>query len=226
MIDILTVFLKKHLGARDAEATASVLGDWAAIHRTSKHGAAASALASFALPEQEAFGAQRVMRVFTGESTAAEELAGAFCENAAGAGWAAKRADLLPLVRLAACQSEGLAMNLAFEEAGGMQPAYHAHSCWGFVVDKLESYEGEGIAPELVSTAKELLTDLDDNVGRLHAAPYFEVVLQGWEALGGCTYTFRALMDIVKMSEGWPETPESRLALKDAFATVGAEKGE
>lgn len=226
MTDILTVFLKKHLGARDAKATASVLGDWAATRRTSKHSAAASALASFALPEKDSFGVQRVMRIYTGESTVAEELAGAFCENAAGAGWAAKRADLLSLVRLAAHQSEGLAMDLAYEEAGGMQPVYHAHYCWGLVVDKMESHGDGEIAPELVSTAKELLNDLDDHAGHLHPTPYFDVVLQGWEALGGYTYTFRALMDIVKMAEGWPETPESRPAFKEALGSVGAEKAK
>lgn len=46
-----------------------------------------------------------------------------------------------------------------------------------------------------------------------------------WAVLGGFTYTYRALMDVVTIADEWPETARSREDLKACLRSVAAARG-
>ena len=59
----------------------------------------------------------------------------------------------------------------------------------------------------------------------VEARAFFDIVLRNWTVLGGFTYTYRALMDVVAIADEWPETARSREDLKACLCSVAAARG-
>lgn len=206
-------------------ALEAALSDRCELHRTSMSYEIEQILIDTLIPRDGGFAERPMMRIYYGLSTVQEELSGLFQSNAAGSNWEARYDDERPLVELASQQSIRLTLDLGKKHADGSMPVYHARSCWESVCDRLErdveeSDDEDGRASRVdVDAARALLAQLGDEGAHPEAKAFFDIVLRNWWSLGNYTYTFRALMDVVDMAEGWPETAMSR---EDFKATVTA----
>lgn len=153
--------------------------------------------------------------IYCGTSTVQDNLSRIFCGNADGIQLDARYDDEMPLVELASKQSIGLTLDLG-KTYGMMMPIYHGRNCWDSVCNRLkydiEKSEDEDMSAARIDLARArvLLDQLNNEKASPIAKEFFDIVLRNWWSLGNYTYTFRALMDIVDMTEGWPETAESR----------------
>ena len=212
-------------------ALEAALADRCELHRTSMSLEIEQILIEALIPRDGGFAERPVMRIYYGMGTVQGELAGIFQANAAGIDWKARYDDERPLVELASSQSVGLTLDLGKGRGGGMMPVYHARSCWDSVCDHLEhdidslDLDEARAARVDAEVARDLLVQLNDDSARPEAKGFFDLVLRNWWSLGNYTYTFRALMDIVDMASGWPETAESREDFKAAVAAVSAGRG-
>lgn len=206
-------------------ALEAALSDRCELHRTSMSYEIEQILIDTLIPRDGGFAERSMMRIYYGMSTVQEEIAGLFQSNAAGVNWEACHDDEKPLVELASQQSIRLTLDLDKKRADGSMPVYHARSCWEGVCNRLErDIEGsddEDVRASRVDVdaARNLLAQLGDEGAHPESKAFFDIVLRNWWSLGNYTYTFRALMDIVDLTNGWPETAVSR---EDFKATVTA----
>lgn len=210
------------------KALEAALSDRCELHRTSMSYEIEQILIDTLIPRDGGFAERPMMRIYYGMSTVRSEISGAFQDNAAGVDWKARYDDERPLVELASQQSIGLTLDLSKKQAGGSMPVYHARSCWESVCDRLKRDVEEAADEDAraagvdVSIAYALLDQLNDDSAHPEAKAFFDLVLRNWWSLGNYTYTFRALMDVVDMAVGWPETARSREDFK-AVATAVSE---
>ena len=54
---------------------------------------------------------------------------------------------------------------------------------------------------------------------------FFDIALRNWSVLGGFTYTYRSLMDVVDLADEWPETARSREDLKACLWSISDARG-
>lgn len=208
------------------KAIEAALSDRCELHRTSMSYEIEQILIDALIPRDGGIAERPMMRIYYGMATVQDELAGVFCDNAAGIDWKARHDDERPLVELASQQSVGLALDLTKEHADGSMPIYHARSCWESVCDRLkrdveESADEDARAAGVdVRIAYALLDQLNDDSAHPEAKAFFDLVLRNWWSLGNYTYTFRALMDVVDMAVGWPETARSREDFKAVVTAV------
>lgn len=217
--------------ADSQRALEAALSDRCELNRTSMSLEIERILIEALIPRDGGFAERPVMRIYYGMGTVQSELAGIFESNAAGIDWKARHDDERPLVELASQQSIGLTLDLSKEYGGGMMPVYHARSCWESVCERLERdvEELDGDAARAarvdVEVARRLLSQLNDAAAHPEAKAFFDLVLRNWWSLGNYTYTFRALMDVVDMTAGWPETAESREDFKAAVTAISDGRG-
>lgn len=140
--------------------------------------------------------------------------------------------DLRPLVELAARQSLGSLIDASKEEDDGSRPVYHLKTCWDSVCSRLHHVcENDPGSREALSAAvdegvaRDLSRALDAGNRGIEARAFFDVVLRNWAVLGGFTYTYRSLMDVVELADEWPETARSREDLKSCLCSVAAARG-
>ena len=207
-------------------AIEAALSDRCELHRTSMSYEIEQILIDALIPRDGGFAERPMMRIYHGMATVQDELAGAFCDNAAGIDWKARHDDERPLVELASQQSIGLTLDLTKKHTDGSMPVYHARSCWESVCDRLkrdveESADEDARAAGMdVRIAYALLDQLNDDAAHPEAKAFFDLVLRNWWSLGSYTYTFRALKDVVDMVAGWPETARNREDFKTVVTVV------
>ena len=212
--------------ANTQKALEAALSDRCELHRTSMSYEIEQILIDALIPLDGGFAERPMMRIYYGMSTVQEEISGLFQSNAAGVNWEACYDDERPLVELASQQSIRLTLDLGKKRGDGSMPVYHARSCWESVCDRLErdvdgSDDEDARASRVdVDAARALLAQLGDGGARPEAKAFFDIVLRNWWSLGNYTYTFRALMDVVDLADGWPETAASREDLKATLTAI------
>ena len=160
-------------------------------------------------------------RIYYGQTGVRDEVSTAFSDAAAVYDWDNGASDLRPLVELAARQSLGSLIDASKEEDDGSRPVYHLKTCWDSVCSRLHHVcEDDPGSREALSAAvdegvaRDLSRALEGGNRGVEARAFFDIVLRNWAALGGFTYTYRTLMDVVELADEWPETARSREDLK------------
>lgn len=209
-------------GENYAKALKAGYGDRAEIHGTSVSWEMEQALIRDLIPTGTA--ERPVMRLYYGQSTVQDEVSGLFCDAAAGIDRTVREDGMRPLVELASSQSMRLSLDCTRDES------YHLIQCWESVCHVLEcrlsdaSGLGDGGAtPDVesdVRKARALLECAREGQGggvRPEARAFFDVVLWNWDLLGEYSYTYRALMDVVSLADGWPGDARAREDFKAAL---------
>ena len=213
-------------------AIEAALADRCEISRTNMSQEIEGILIDALIPHDGGFAERAMMRVYYGMSDVRREVASAFCDAAAVYDWETGVSDLRPLVELAAQQSLPALIDASKEEADGSRPIYHLRTCWDSVCGHLHHVcEDDPGSREALSAAidegvaRDLSRALDAGRKGVEARAFFDVVLRNWTVMGGFTYTYRALMDVVNMADEWPETARSREDLKACLWAISDGRG-
>lgn len=215
--------------ARKEAVIRAAVGDAAEMDGTTLSGAIESTLLDAFLPENPK--ARRLAEsVYLGEYSVRDMVAGEFSADAAVVNWgdrAEGRAEreLCDFAARAAQASRAMVDADAPDGMGG-KIVYHAHSCWDSVVLNLEDHLKTGDAPdgralELdIAEAKGLLGTLAEGAAPVEAPRFYLLALRQWDCLKTSTYTYRALMDITRMSSAWAEDAALRAAFSQMLDSV------
>lgn len=131
-------------------------------------------------------------------------LVSIFCDAAADAEVLGGTCALELPVRFAAACSLDLYVDASGEESR------HAADCWNSVGNILESKLRFGS----MDRARELESRLESGDSEIPAKDLYKVLAYNWGVLCRTTYTWRALADILEMTEGFPNDSETRLELE------------
>lgn len=199
----------------------AALADRCEVNRTNMSQEIEGILIDALVPHDGGLAEMAMTRIYYGQTGVRDEVSTAFCDAAAVYDWDTGVSDLRPLVELAARQSLGSLIDASKEEDDGSRPVYHLKTCWNSVCSRLHHVcENDPGSREALSAAvdegvaRDLSRALDAGNKGIEARAFFDVVLRNWAVLGGFTYTYRALMDVVAIADEWPETAQSREGLK------------
>lgn len=213
-------------------ALEAALADRCEINRTNMSQEIEGILIDALVPHDGGLAEMAMTRIYYGQTGVRDEVSTAFCDAAAVYDWDTGVSDLRPLVELAARQSLGSLIDASKEEDDGSRPVYHLKTCWNSVCSRLHHVcENDLGSREALSAAvdegvaRDLSRALDAGNKGIEARAFFDVVLRNWAVLGGFTYTYRALMDVVAIADEWPETARSREDLKACLCSVAAARG-
>ena len=118
-----------------------------------------------------------------------------------------------PFVDAAERLSEGLEVDLG-TGLGKDMPVIHLRENWDSVAS-LARESGARVSGTALSLVEACEKRLAGN-GPAPAEQFFLAVLAAWDVLGGYGRTFRALVDVVDMTCGWPEDESAREVLREA----------
>ena len=172
--------------------------------------------------------------LLTTERTVRGVLASEFSDASAHIGWERYGGPevMQPLVEFVSRLSVSSMVDMATPDGMGGQVVYHAHSCWESVVNMLkrniENEQGErdlGVALD-ADEAEQRLSRLVPDGKPIDASGFYSIVLRNWGLLGGYDYTYRALMDLVRMSNPLREDARARYDLKEALLASYSLRGE
>ena len=172
--------------------------------------------------------------VYAGQRTVRGVLASEFSDASAHIGWERYGGPevMQPLVEFVSRLSVSSMVDMATPDGMGGQVVYHAHSCWESVVNMLkrniENEQGErdlGVALD-ADEAEQRLSRLVPDGKPIDASGFYSIVLRNWGLLGGYDYTYRALMDLVRMSNPLREDARARYDLKEALLASYSLRGE
>lgn len=213
-------------------ALEAALADRCEVNRTNMSQEIEGILIDALVPHDSGLAEMAMTRIYYGQTGVRDEVSTAFCDAAAVYDWDTGVSDLRPLVELAARQSLGSLIDASKEEDDGSRPVYHLKTCWDSVCSRLHHVcESDPGSREALSAAidegvaRDLSRALDAGNKGIEARAFFDVVLRNWAVLGGFTYTYRALMDVVTIADEWPETARSREDLKSCLCSVAAARG-
>lgn len=213
-------------------ALEAALADRCEVNRTNMSQEIEGILIDALVPHDGGLAELAMTRIYYGQTGVRDEVSTAFCDAAAVYDWDTGTSDLRPLVELAARQSLGSLIDASREEDDGSRPVYHLATCWASVCGRLHRVcEEEPSSREALSAAvdegvaRDLSRALDAGNKGIEARAFFDIVLRNWAVLGGFTYTYRALMDVVSIADEWPETARSREDLKACLCSVAAARG-
>lgn len=213
-------------------ALEAALADRCEVNRTNMSQEIEGILIDALVPHDGGLAEMAMTRIYYGQTGVRDEVSTAFCDAAAVYDWDTGVSDLRPLVELAARQSLGSLIDASKEEDDGFRPVYHLKTCWDSVCSRLHHVcESDPGSREALSAAidegvaRDLSRALDAGNKGIEARAFFDVVLRNWAVLGGFTYTYRALMDVVTIADEWPETARSREDLKSCLCSVAAARG-
>lgn len=213
-------------------ALEAALADRCEVNRTNMSQEIEGILIDALVPHDGGLAEMAMTRIYYGQTGVRDEVSTAFCDAAAVYDWDTGTSDLRPLVELAARQSLGSLVDASREEDDGSRPVYHLATCWTSVCGRLHRVcEEEPSSREALSAAvdegvaRDLSRALDAGNKGIEARAFFDVVLRNWAVLGGFTYTYRALMDVVSIADEWPETARSREDLKACLWSISDGRG-
>lgn len=213
-------------------ALEAALADRCEVNRTNMSQEIEGILIDALVPHDGGLAELAMTRIYYGQTGVRDEVSTAFCDAAAVYDWDTGTSDLRPLVELAARQSLGSLIDASREEDDGSRPVYHLATCWASVCGRLHRVcEEEPSSREALSAAvdegvaRDLSRALDAGNKGIEARAFFDIVLRNWAVLGGFTYTYRALMDVVDLADEWPETARSREDLKACLWSISDARG-
>lgn len=213
-------------------ALEAALADRCEVNRTNMSQEIEGILIDALVPHDGGLAEMAMTRIYYGQTGVRDEVSTAFCDAAAVYDWDTGVSDLRPLVELAARQSLGSLIDASKEEDDGSRPVYHLKTCWNSVCSRLHHVcENDSGSREALSAAvdegvaRDLSRALDAGNKGIEARAFFDVVLRNWAVLGGFTYTYRALMDVVAIADEWLETARSREDLKACLCSIAAARG-
>lgn len=213
-------------------ALEAALADRCEVNRTNMSQEIEGILIDALVPHDGGLAEMAMTRIYYGQTGVRDEVSTAFCDAAAVYDWDTGTSDLRQLVELAARQSLGSLVDASREEDDGSRPVYHLATCWTSVCGRLHRVcEEEPSSREALSAAvdegvaRDLSRALDAGNKGIEARAFFDVVLRNWAVLGGFTYTYRALMDVVSIADEWPETARSREDLKACLWAISDGRG-
>lgn len=213
-------------------ALEAALADRCEVNRTNMSQEIEGILIDALVPHDGGLAELAMTRIYYGQTGVRDEVSTAFSDAAAVYDWDNGASDLRPLVELAARQSLGSLIDASKEEDDGSRPVYHLKTCWDSVCSRLHHVcENDPGSREALSAAvdegvaRDLSRALDGGNRGVEARAFFDIVLRNWAVLGGFTYTYRALMDVVELADEWPETARSREDLKACLCSVAAARG-
>lgn len=213
-------------------ALEAALADRCEVNRTNMSQEIEGILIDALVPHDGGLAELAMTRIYYGQTGVRDEVSTAFCDAAAVYDWDTGTSDLRPLVELAARQSLGSLIDASREEDDGSRPVYHLATCWTSVCGRLRRVcEEEPSSREALSAAvdegvaRDLSRALDAGNKGIEARAFFDVVLRNWAVLGGFTYTYRSLMDVVGLADEWPETARAREDLKECLWSISDGRG-
>lgn len=213
-------------------ALEAALADRCEVNRTNMSQEIEGILIDALVPHDGGLAEMAMTRIYYGQTGVRDEVSTAFCDAAAVYDWDTGTSDLRPLVELAARQSLGSLIDASKEEDDGSRPVYHLKTCWDSVCSRLHHVcENDPDSREALSAAvdegvaRDLSRALEGRSRGVEAKAFFDIVLRNWAALGGFTYTYRALMDVVELADEWPETARSREDLKACLWAISDGRG-
>ena len=137
-----------------------------------------------------------------------------------------------PLVEFASRLSAPSMVDMQTPDGMGGEVVYHAHSCWESVTNLLRRNEASAQGESALGVsldareAEQRLARLDPEGNPIDASGFYAIVLRNWGLLGGYDYTYRSLMDIVRMSNPLREDARARRDLKEALLASYSMRGE
>lgn len=213
-------------------ALEAALADRCEVNRTNMSQEIEGILIDALVPHDGGLAERAMTRIYHGQTGVRDEVAAAFSDAAAVYDWETGTSDLRPLVELAAQQSLGALIDASKEEADGSRPVYHLKTCWDSVCSRLHHVcEDDPASREALSAAidegvaRDLGRALEDGRKGVEARAFFDIALRNWVVLGGFTYTYRALMDVVTLADEWLETARSREDLKACLWAISDGRG-
>lgn len=213
-------------------ALEAALTDRCEVNRTNMSQEIEGILIDALVPHDGGLAELAMTRIYYGQTGVRDEVSTAFSDAAAVYDWDNGASDLRPLVELAARQSLGSLIDASKEEDDGSCPVYHLKTCWDSVCSRLHHVcEDDPGSREALSAAvdegvaRDLSRALDGGSRGVEARAFFDIALRNWGALGGFTYTYRALMDVVELADEWPETARSREDLKACLWAISDGRG-
>lgn len=213
-------------------ALEAALTDRCEVNRTNMSQEIEGILIDALVPHDGGLAELAMTRIYYGQTGVRDEVSTAFSDAAAVYDWDNGASDLRPLVELAARQSLGSLIDASKEEDDGSCPVYHLKTCWDSVCSRLHHVcEDDPGSREALSAAvdegvaRDLSRALDGGNRGVEARAFFDIALRNWGALGGFTYTYRALMDVVELADEWPDTARSREDLKACLWAISDGRG-
>lgn len=213
-------------------ALEAALTDRCEVNRTNMSQEIEGILIDALVPHDGGLAELAMTRIYYGQTGVRDEVSTAFSDAAAVYDWDNGASDLRLLVELAARQSLGSLIDASKEEDDGSCPVYHLKTCWDSVCSRLHHVcEDDPGSREALSAAvdegvaRDLSRALDGGNRGVEARAFFDIALRNWGALGGFTYTYRALMDVVELADEWPETARSREDLKACLWAISDGRG-
>lgn len=213
-------------------ALEAALADRCEVNRTNMSQEIEGILIDALVPHDGGLAERAMTRIYYGQTGVRDEVAGAFSDAAAVYDWDSDTSDLRPLVELSAQQSLGALIDASKEEADGSQPVYHLATCWASVCSRLHHVcESDPGSREALSAAidegvaRDLARALKNGNRGIEVRAFFDIALRNWSVLGGFTYTYRSLMDVVDLADDWPETARSREDLKACLWSISDARG-
>lgn len=213
-------------------ALEAALADRCEVNRTNMSQEIEGILIDALVPHDGGLAERAMTRIYYGQTGVRDEVAGAFSDAAAVYDWDSDTSDLRPLVELAAQQSLSALIDASREEPDGSRPVYHLKTCWDSVCSRLHRVcEDDPDSREALSAAidegvaRDLGRALDAGRKGVEARAFFDIILRNWAVLGGFTYAYRALMDVVELADEWPETARSREDLKACLWAISDGRG-
>lgn len=213
-------------------ALEAALADRCEVNRTNMSQEIEGILIDALVPHDGGMAELAMTRIYYGQTGVRDEVSTAFSDAAAVYDWDNGVSGLKPLVELAARQSLGALIDASKKEDDGSRPIFHLKTCWDSVCGRLHHVcDGDPGSREALSAAidegvaRDLSRALEDGGRGVEARAFFDVVLRNWAVLGGFTYTYRSLMDVVELADEWPETARSREDLKSCLCSVAAARG-
>lgn len=213
-------------------ALEAALADRCEVNRTNMSQEIESILIGALIPHDGGLAERAMTRIYYGQTGVRDEVAAAFSDAAAVYDWETGTSDLRPLVEIAAQQSLGALIDASKEEADGSRPIYHLRTCWDSVCSRLHHVcESDPDSREALSAAvdegvaRDLSRALDAGCKMVEARAFFDIALRNWSVLGGFTYTYRSLMDVVGLADEWPETARAREDLKECLWSISDGRG-
>ena len=213
-------------------ALEAALADRCDVNRTNMSQEIEGILIDALVPHDGGLAERAMTRIYYGQTGVRDEVAAAFSDAAAVYDWETGTSDLRPLVELAVQQSLGALIDASKEETDGSHPVYHLKTCWDSVCSRLHHVcEDDPASREALSAAidegvaRDLGRALEDGRKGVEARAFFDIALRNWVVLGGFTYTYRALMDVVTLADEWIETARSREDLKACLWAISDGRG-
>lgn len=219
----------------------AALKDRAIINGTSRSWEIEQILKSTLLPQGNGFANQAMARIYSGKSSVQNEIRVLLEDASAITDPEEERYDIRPLVMFASSQSFGLSVNVSDRKQGSNQLFDELKLLAGCLdevalqVSYVNNEEYWANVSEEDFDADELGETYDERIIRsavqtiglgwngFESKTVIDAILRNWGRFRDHSHPCLSVAYLVKLTDGWPETPQSREGLKACLKAIEAQ---